>query len=697
VPAAPRLGALSRHQGNLNAPAERPFPVWPIAVAATACGAAAFALYLRTLAPTLPTGDSGELITVAWLLGIAHPSGYPLFTMLGHAFALLPFGTPALRVNLMSAVLDAITVALVVLTAYQLLTHQSHDEGGRGTRPKIAAWLPPIAGAMFAGLILAFSTNFWAYSVVAEVFALNNLFAILILLLLLAWARRPERLRLLWLAGFVSGLALTNHQTIALLAPACLALLVSGSRALLTGRASVRVGRGTLLLNFGIAGAFLSVGLLPYLYLPLAARRDPALNWGDPRSLQGFIRDVTRADYGSLRLTVANGGLATPPGEHVFLLMRSLWSGFTPLGCVLALLGLWWLWRRQRAAATALLLAFMFTGLLFLAYADPPIDSRILYGVLERFYILPGIFLAIAAGVGAAQMVEIVEHLPIERAPRLAPLGAVALLLIPLISARVHYDAADRSSNRVAHNFGTDLLSPLDQGALLIVQGDAPTMAIDYLQQVEGYRRDVVALNVEKLKMPAYVRQMERQHPQVVIPFPSYRPGSDQMARMVDANLASRPVYVLWNSQDSNFGDRFDSEYAGFTTRLLTKGTGAGPFALMADRLDFFERARYPTKHYPDTTFESAIVKSYGSMAFDVGFTLDDGMHVQKAIDYYRLAIGLSTPEASTYKNLGLILYNQGRPYREVASVWEEYLRLKPDDPQSSAIRERLRQLRGSG
>jgi hypothetical protein len=627
------------------------------------------------------------------MLGVAHPSGYPLFTMLGHAFTLLPLGTPAYRVNLMSAVFDAITVALVVLCTYQLLAPQGEERRGENRkRQSIVA----LAGAAFAGLILSFSASFWAYSVVAEVFALNNLFAALILTLLLAWERRPERLRLIWASGFASGLAATNHQTIVLLAPACLLLLFSGSRSLLTRTGAHRFTWKRLVIHFAIAGAFFILGLLPYLYLPFAARTDPALNWGNPQSLESFARDITRADYGSLRLTVAHGTAPTPPSAHIGLLLRSLWGGFTPISCSLAAFGSVWLWRRRRVALFALLLAFVFTGPVFLAYAAPPIDSQILYGVLERFYILPGLFLAIASGAGICMLGDLVEWLPMRQGIRFAPVAAV-LFAAPFGSASVHYAAADHSSNQIASNFGQDLLTPLDQGALLIVQGDAPTMAVDYLQQVQSYRRDIVPLNMEKLKMPSYVDQVHRQHPEVAIPFQAYRPGGNQLAQLVDANLPSRSVYIFGNAQDSNFGDQFESEYAGFATRLLAKGSGSGSFALMSQRLDLYERARFPTRTYPDTTFESGIVRSYGSLAFNIGFLLDDGTHVQQAIDFYRLSIRLSTPEASAYKNLGLLLFNQGEPAGDVGPLWEEYLRLKPDDPQAGAIRERLRQMGAAG
>ena len=80
-------------------------------------GAVTFAVYFYTLAPTVVGGDSGELITAAHTLGVVHPPGYPLYTVLTKLFTLLPFGEIAWRVNLLSAVSGALAAALLCLGA----------------------------------------------------------------------------------------------------------------------------------------------------------------------------------------------------------------------------------------------------------------------------------------------------------------------------------------------------------------------------------------------------------------------------------------------------------------------------------------------------------------------------------------------------------------------------------------------------
>src|SRR5438105_15316217 len=157
--------------------------------AAVVVGAAAL-LYFLTAARDIVVGDTPELITAAVTLGVPHPPGYPLFTMLGHLFSLLPFGPVPFRVNLLAVTCDALTVAVIFFTALRLSR----------SRP----------AAAIAALVLAVIPTFWTWSLVAEVFPLNNLLASILIYLLVAWHEEPQRRSALIAAFFVAGLSLTN-------------------------------------------------------------------------------------------------------------------------------------------------------------------------------------------------------------------------------------------------------------------------------------------------------------------------------------------------------------------------------------------------------------------------------------------------------------------------------------------------------
>ncbi|HSJ59514.1 MAG TPA: DUF2723 domain-containing protein, partial [Anaerolineae bacterium] len=143
------------------------------AVAATGLFIAALALYLSTLAPTVAAlyDDSLEFPLVAHRLAIAHPTGYPFYTLLAALLARGPWANPAWGVNLLSAVAAALSVALVYLVARAL------------TVRRLAALLGAVA--------LAASPVFWSQAVIAEVYTLNLALVAALLWLILLWARRP--------------------------------------------------------------------------------------------------------------------------------------------------------------------------------------------------------------------------------------------------------------------------------------------------------------------------------------------------------------------------------------------------------------------------------------------------------------------------------------------------------------------------
>src|SRR6185369_13085064 len=228
---------------------------------------ACLTVYLRTLHPTVSGGDSGELVFVAWKLGVAHAPGYPLYTMLAHAFTWLPSGSIAWRVNLLSAVCDAGAATLL----FAIVRRFSRDT----------------AAAAAAALLFAFSPLIWTYATQAEVFALNNLFVAMLLWLVLRWSEAPDD-RHARLIAFAAGLGLSNHHTFVLVCVPVAAWMGI-------------VSRGDVLRprKLAVLAACSVAGLLPYLYLPLAARHATTLSWGDPSTVAGFFDVLLRRDYGT--------------------------------------------------------------------------------------------------------------------------------------------------------------------------------------------------------------------------------------------------------------------------------------------------------------------------------------------------------------------------------------------------------------
>jgi hypothetical protein len=653
------------------------------ALVAAGCAAlVAFLVYALTVEPSLPTGDSGELISAAYVFGVAHPPGYPLYMLLGYLVSHLPGGSPALWMNLLSAFLDALAVGVVFLTIHRLVSVRA------GSR----RWTPFVA-ATAGGMLLAFSSLFWAYSVVAEVFALNNLFAAVLLLVGIEWCRQPHRTRLIWVFTLLLGLALCNQQTILLLVPAFVVLGWQGWVRLPRGSGVLRVS----LRDLGIAVGEFVVGLLPYLYLPVAASGNPVVNWGDPTSFGRFVTQVTRGNYGSTSLVA--GGKSGSIWENLRLVSSSLSHGFVYAGILLAVAGLWWAWRNRRAEGIALFAAFLVAGPIFQAYTNTSYPDALTKGVVERFYILPSIPLAILSGLGAWWVLGLAERVSVPRRALVTGLAAAALLVVPVASAAAHYSADDQSGNWVASNYAKDILGQLPPNALLLMRGDENYTSVAYAQFVEHQRPDVVALDTELLKLPEYVQQIHREHPDVLIPFAYYDGGEHtSLNTLISANLPNRPVFSIGSETEKAFGKPFAQQTVGLVTQMLRKGAGSSNkyAAIQADPTRF-ANLHYPAKTYPGDTWEGGVIEpAYGSAAFTVGYALDtkNTAYANLVESMYRTAIRLSPSFASPYKNLGLVLYDRGGDPKEVIALWTKFLQLDPSDPQAGSIRTVLEQLK---
>lgn len=372
----------------------------------------AFVLYLRTLAPGVLHYDRPAMLDSAMFqaqaatLGITHPTGYPTYTLLAHLFTYLPFGDAAYLVNLFSAVVGAIAVALLFLVGYRL----------SGS----------VIAAAVGSLAFAVGDTYWSQAVIAEVYTLNVLFICLVLLVLLLW-RDSGKDRYLLGAAFLMGLSLTHHLTSGLLLPAA-ALFVAfvNPRKLLEWR-----------LVLEGAGLFL-VGLLPYLYLPVRASMDPPMNEADPSSLARFWELVSGGEltgvfgqYGPATIPLRLSYFGTYMADEFHLALLAL----AAVGVVVALF---------EYRAVAVLLGTLFVG--WLAYAvEYEIFDFFLYFIPP--YLIIALFMTLGAGAILHGIDSLVSDNPLVLRVVVVLLFAAPLFYFAVSDVRADYRFVDKSQD----------------------------------------------------------------------------------------------------------------------------------------------------------------------------------------------------------------------------------------------------------
>ena len=406
---------------------------------ALALGLSLFLIYAWGASRTIYVGDSGELVAAVHTLGIPHPSGYPLYVLLGKLWTVLvPVGSIALRMSLFSAFCAAAAVACFYLL---------------GRRLSLAA-----VPALFSSLVLAFSPSFWSQANIQRVYSLNALFLVLSLTLAVAWyqTRQP---RDLVAAFFVAALGATNHTYMGVFA------IALGMFALIAEPGLLRKPR-TLI----AAGVAFVLGLSPYLYLPIRSRANPRLDWGNPETIRSTLDVILRRDAWERAWLESPADLLTAAGDLLLRIGTELFW----LGAILAVVGI--LWSRKRNWPILLLLLAILGNYLAMALHGSRSDLFIWY----RYYIPTFVIFALLAGLG----LELVSE-------RIASRLTAAALLLPLTMLVVGYPKFDRSDYRIADDFSRTLLSTLPPGAHLSATDDNILFVLIYLQLVERVRPDI--------------------------------------------------------------------------------------------------------------------------------------------------------------------------------------------------------------
>jgi hypothetical protein len=567
---------------------------------------AAATLYFFTAARDIVVGDTPELITAAATLGVAHPPGYPLFTMLGYVFSLLPFGSIPFRVNLVSVVCDSLAVGVVYVIAEHLV------------RSRIAAAI--------AALALAATPTFWQWSLEAEVFPLNNLLAAVLILLLMFWDAQPSKTRFLIGAFFVAGLGLTNHQTIVLIGPAfCFVLWRQ--------REILRAQPQILLVGIVV----FVIGLLPYGYVLWAVARHPAYSWGNVSSLHDLIGLITRRSYGSTQLVNTPGYTGGAPWPR----LAAFFISFGWLGAVLICAGGIEAYRSRRWYFWFTLLASVFAGPFFIWITNLNLQSApsSLF-VLQRFFLLSHVVLAPLMAFG----IVLIANVTARWWPILSQRLVTAVCLVAIgATVAINYRRLDQSQNFVARRFAEDVISQAQPRSILLVSGDGFAFPLIYLQKVEH-----IGINVRLIVLPMllgewYAKQLRTEYADLVIPFDRYDRTTNNLKELVEANPDRTIAFAGTLENDHSLDGEYWPYQQGLLTVILPKSQHRDLATMVSENEELLGRCQPPAPGAVRmNTFEADIVSLYTFPFLRLGDACAQAGLKQEARSWYGRALAIN-------------------------------------------------------
>ena len=602
-------------------------------------------LLVATACPTIYIGDDGELNAAAYTLGVGHPPGYPVFTMLSHLFTYLPLANIAFRVNMLSVFFGALAVLLCFYIVRRILAEDRFA----------------LSVAVFTALLLLVSETFWAQALHSKggIYTLN-LF-LMFSLIMAVFNNRP------YIFGLLAGLGLANHQTIALSFPGLL-LMIHYLR-----KEWFKAG------NFLKILGFVFLGLLSYLYLIISANNKPPMNWGQTYNLERMLYHIRRGQYGDITTRPYTlGGFF----DMSLVFLKWAWFEFTVM-LLLVLPGLYTFYKKNRRLFNVFMVFFLFSTLGLMWVLNYEINPRNVY-VNVVFFIPAFALTAVFAGFGYYFLAEKFKY---------AYAAVPLLLLVPFLE---NLKVNNLSNNYTAFNYGVNILKTMEKDAIFFCEGDNQMFTLGYLQYAGKLRPDItiyddLGIIFKNIYGENFLRITRRERDVI---------RNKLLLEMVQET--ARPVYIpLIGSKESLFQE-YKKEQHGILYKLV-KGQPKKPLDMAA----FYNLSGIESSH-PDYLLRDVIaqyyyaygeyymqrkdrvsaVKAYekcGEVGYDsewvpnnLGVVFSAMGDKERAIKYTQKSVSNSPSSARDYTNMGVIYYQQG-DYEKALEYYGKALSFNPN------------------
>jgi len=591
-----------------------------------------FGLYIFTLPGTISSyRDSGDLISAAYTLGVAHPPGYPVMTLLGKIFILLvPVGNIAWRLNLLSAI--SAGLALYFFGAFL----ERFLSGGFSRKTPITFF--SIVGIFFLGSSLCF----WRLAQVSEMYALNSLFVSALLFLLFSSPPQQAQRGFL-LATFIFGIGLGNHPMLLFFLP-------------------VLLGYFWRQKNYSARFIFLSLvflflGTSVYLWLPLRSYHNPVIDWGHPTTLERFWRLVTRADYGGLKLHPEESHFNFTVSvivQQIILYIKSTITYLGLPGALLGLLGIVFL-------PIGLVVSWLISGPLFVLLSNLPVKNPTTLPILEPHLIMSLLFLIIG-------LIFVLEKFYLKQ-------KVLVLVVMIFIAGYIFYSGFSQANNRQnfsAYDYGNNILHTVRLNGI-IFDPDDPTAFITRYFQTVGKKRPDIKLVVFFRTRWGY-EYLTRIYPELFTGAPVFSSSQQFLEHLFKKVSRQFPIYA---ELASKFGDRL-SLPEGLLVRLAAEDKNdRGHY--FTDLLDFYV-IRFP----PQSTdfFTRHILNYYAFSSNNSGVAAMDRKDFSLARKSYLLARIFQPDLVAAVSNLGTLFYHQ-QELTKAIKYYQLAVAFAPDEPKN--------------
>ncbi len=522
-----------------------------------------FITYIITLAPTVIQIDAGELAAVQSTLGIAHPTGYPLFTIIGYLFLLIPLPfTKIFMANLLAAIWCSLAIFLFYKTASLVMNNLNSfktneaksktkkikenkkvkQQEAKSEPPRLIILISIIAG----GFVLALSKTFWFQSTSVEVYSLHLfLMSLIILFLLKAYLKEGNDLKDWILFSVFLGLGFTNHMTTLLIIPSMVYLFFVKNK--FNKESFKKIGI--------MLAVFFPVLILVYSYLPIRASQNPIINWGNPIDLERILRHISGKQYQVWLFS----SMDAAKKQFVYF-FNNLPIEFATVSLLFIIVGIFVSYFKAKRFFIFNIITFLSCVLYSINYDIVDIDS---------YFLLAYISLSFFAVFGILRILEWFEQHKITLA------GSTGIIfLFCAAQFYINFDKVNQSSVYVFEDYSRALINSTAKNSIIFsYQWDFFISESYYLKNVEGFRKDVTIIDKELLRRSWYFNQLRTNYPKII----------SKVEDDIQAFLAALRPFERDENFDSNLLERL---YQNLMNRLVTTNFDEHPYYIGSELFD---------------------------------------------------------------------------------------------------------------
>lgn len=445
-------------------------------------------VYIITMSRGVMPIDAGELAASQYYLGISHPSGYPLFNIIGFIWSKIPIGSVIFRLNLLCAIWVAISNYFLIRTAFIVIKNvfnhkiqNAKEPAKKGNTSNIevpASTLLITLSSITGVLLIAFCKTWWIQAAGVEVYSLHIALLSLFFYLFLKAVYSPAQKILSWVwVGVALGLCFSNHLTSVLILPGVFILFLS----------TIKWNISSLKTGFIVLGvSVLTAGVFYFIMMNLAGS-SPRVNYGNPANLEYLKRHVSGWQFQSFMNDKEKNEAVTN-----FFKNFGIQSGY--IGLILGFIGM-----------VVLMMKNYKMGLFWLVNVIATLVYASQYNIhdIENYFLLSYLSAAILISCSLYWAITQLKNVSTHK------LG-YAMLILPLISLSINYSNANQSKLSFIDDYTKDALNSVEKNAIIISrEWDVFVSPAYYYHLVEHVRPDVTILDKELLRRSWYHNQIK--------------------------------------------------------------------------------------------------------------------------------------------------------------------------------------------